>query len=462
MSLSKLIDKCKEIGTYFLQIPHNQFIRIYCHQDSDGICATSILAKALQKKHYKFQLHSIYFLTPSWVKNLLANIRPNDIVVFIDIGSSYLSLLKEHCPPNQQIIVIDHHIVDKIDALPSNLIHLNPYDFEIDGSTEACASSLAYFITQTIVSSPQTDCFALLGILGDYQNVGRQYDLTGLNKEVVSSLKKNKTISETMDLWFAGGQNRTVIQILEALKLGEENNNNLRLVSRVLKESEISPYVQFNTLNKEEKRRIASKLAEFQVGIDAFVRHVFTFEKESNPVLKDVMSITETLEGLIQAKNIGTAFSIVLGDRKKALDELEAFKSSFAQNVAESIDWANESVKKKQALFYLDVDTRFNLATIQSSANILLDKCEVPLISSIDYMNDYSLILALIPSNLRRLGMRAFEELKKTHDATSINLYDLTGANEVARTIIPKNKLKYFLETLDKQVYRFITESKGS
>ncbi|MFX0062596.1 MAG: DHH family phosphoesterase [Candidatus Hermodarchaeota archaeon] len=462
MSPSNLIEKCKEIGTYFLKIPHDQFIRIYCHQDSDGICAASILAKALQKKHYKFQLHSIYFLTPSLVQDLVTNNRSNDIMVFIDIGSSYLSLLKEHCPPNQQIIVIDHHIVDDIDAIPDNLIHLNSYDFGVDGSTEACASSLAFFIAQAIDSSPKTDCFAILGILGDYQNVGRQYGLIGLNKEVISFLKKNKTISETMDLWFAGGQNRTVIQILETLKLGDENNNSLRLVSRVLKETEISPYIQFDTLNKEEKRRIASKLAEFHVGIDAFVRHVFTFEKESNPVLKEVMSLTETLEGLIQANNIGTAFSIALGDRKKALVELEAFKLSFTQNIAEAIDWANEFVEKKQAMFYLDVGTKFNLATIQSSANILLDKCEVPLISSIDYTNDYSLILVLIPSNLQRVGMKALEELKKAHDATSINLYDLTGANEIARTVIPKNKLKNFLEALDKQVYRFIREPKGS
>ena len=82
-------------------------IQIVSDLDCDGIAAASIMASVLIKTNKNFQITFVNRINEDLVNYL--NERKPDLVVFTDMGSGYLDMLKNI---NLEIIVIDHHQIE--------------------------------------------------------------------------------------------------------------------------------------------------------------------------------------------------------------------------------------------------------------------------------------------------------------------------------------------------------------
>ncbi len=138
-----------------------EFVEVLAHHDADGIAAASILCHALFREGRQFRLRIRSRITSGDV--------PADAAVLLcDFGSGLADL-----PEN--VMVVDHHVPHF-----GGEHHVNPRLFGIDGDREMSAAGAAYLVAQHIGDNRDLVGLAVLGIIGDGQ------ELTGQNRDIVS------------------------------------------------------------------------------------------------------------------------------------------------------------------------------------------------------------------------------------------------------------------------------------
>ncbi len=102
----------------------------------------------------------------------------SDAVVLLDMGSSAIPELAHF----DGSIVLDHHVFEGEDP---RVVHVNPRKHGMDGSHDACASTLAYLVAVAL-SPRNVDLapFAIGGIIGDRQHLD---GLSEVNAGIVAS-----------------------------------------------------------------------------------------------------------------------------------------------------------------------------------------------------------------------------------------------------------------------------------
>ena len=108
-------------------IENNNVIRIISHNDADGISAAAVLANALKEENVQF--HTT--IVPRLKEDLINQLRheKHDLVIFSDMGSSFVGELNSF---KCDVIIADHHQVSDVEA-ESNVVHINPHLFDIEG-----------------------------------------------------------------------------------------------------------------------------------------------------------------------------------------------------------------------------------------------------------------------------------------------------------------------------------------
>ncbi|MHA2059810.1 MAG: DHH family phosphoesterase, partial [Candidatus Ranarchaeia archaeon] len=80
--------------------------RCLSHYDADGISSAGILSNAFREVGFNFQISIVRQLIPSILEEV-ASSKPK-VVVFTDLGSGHLPLIKKYLN-DAQIFVFDHH-----------------------------------------------------------------------------------------------------------------------------------------------------------------------------------------------------------------------------------------------------------------------------------------------------------------------------------------------------------------
>jgi RecJ-like exonuclease len=196
MSLHQRIKKASDV------ILNAEDVRIISHYDADGIAAAGIMCSALFRKKIGFHVSLVKSLgskTIDRIKN-----EKNALVLFLDMGSGQIDDLENI---KSKIIILDHHAQFR----ESKIIQVNPHFFGINGTDEACASTLSFLLAKT-VDEKNSDLVSLsvAGIVGD-----KQIPFKGLNKEIVEEgikngfIRKEKGLSLGLEPFFREGFNLT-------------------------------------------------------------------------------------------------------------------------------------------------------------------------------------------------------------------------------------------------------------
>ena len=156
-------------------IEKDSVIRLISHNDADGISAAAVIANALKEEDVQFHTTIIPRLKEDMVNQLRS--EKYDLFIFSDMGSPFI---KEFNTYKHDVIVADHHQVNDTEA-ESNVVHINPHLFGIDGSKDLCGAGSAYLAVRDL-NKKHLAHFALIGAFGDMQGQG---GFNGVNSTIL-------------------------------------------------------------------------------------------------------------------------------------------------------------------------------------------------------------------------------------------------------------------------------------
>ena len=102
----------------------NKSVRIIGHLDSDGLCSTSIITKALHREKIKFVSSIVKQVTEKLIEELIN--EDYEIIIFVDLGSGSIELINEKLI-NKKVFILDHHSTSKV---KTNVWNINPLLFD--------------------------------------------------------------------------------------------------------------------------------------------------------------------------------------------------------------------------------------------------------------------------------------------------------------------------------------------
>jgi len=129
-------------------------IRVVSHIDADGICACSLLVKALMRLQRRYSVTLLPQLNEACLKDLSTESHTH--YIFTDLGSGQLPLIKQYLP-DRNILILDHHELP--DTGDGTVIHINPHKNGIDGSKEIAGAGVVYTFIKAL--DPQNSLILL-------------------------------------------------------------------------------------------------------------------------------------------------------------------------------------------------------------------------------------------------------------------------------------------------------------
>lgn len=137
-------------------------VRVLCHFDGDGILASVILARLLDRQGREYHLSNLRSLRSEDLE--VSAVQQAPVLILADFGSSHLDLLPAGA------IVLDHHRINTTNAT----VHLvNPEVHDLVGGKEGCSAILA-FLFGLALDEANADLvdLALIGAVADRQHLG--------------------------------------------------------------------------------------------------------------------------------------------------------------------------------------------------------------------------------------------------------------------------------------------------
>ena len=292
-------------------IENNNVIRIISHNDADGISAAAVLANALKEENVQF--HTT--IVPRLKEDLINQLRheKHDLVIFSDMGSSFVGELNSF---KCDVIIADHHQVSDVEA-ESNVVHINPHLFDIDGSRDLSGAGSSYLAVRDL-DKKHLAYFALIGAFGDMQG---QDGFTGVNKLIVDDVKQSGNL---------------------------EIHDGLKIVSK-------SSEPLFKSL-------------------------AYTFSPPLPGITGDLEEYSYILDACGKNKKFGLGLSIALGEREKALKTATDLQRKYRDQLVKGLEWIKRegsvNLSHIQYLYSEDKVLKSVMGTIASiglSINLLDD-----------------------------------------------------------------------------------------
>lgn len=291
----KLEEAVQYAGDLLKSVPKNTRVRIIGHVDADGIAAASIVAIAVARAGFRFHI-SIKRTEPDLVDQIKK--EENEFVICADIGSSYLAQMEQlSCP----VIVLDHHQYEE-DA-PSNVMFINALLYGLDGSKEACGSSVAYAFALAL-DEHNTDLsqLAVSGILGDKQ----RFD--GYNRKILEDGIAKGVIDEQEEYVLRGNS------LKEALENSlEPYFSGFSSATPFIERLGLPLHVPLEELDDAQKKKLLSALTLklLEQGVDNIEWKTIGYHGKKYGDLRD---ITSKLNACARFNEAGMGVGICLGD----------------------------------------------------------------------------------------------------------------------------------------------------
>jgi len=298
MSLHQRIKKASDV------ILNEKYVRIISHYDADGIAAAGIMCSALLRKKIGFCVSFVKSLgskTIDRVKN-----EKNALVLFLDMGSGQIDDIEDI---KSTVIILDHHAQFR----ESKIIQVNPHFFGINGTDEACASTLSFLLAKSM-DEKNSDLVGLCvaGVVGD-----KQIPFKSLNKEIVEEgiknnfIRKEKGLSLGLEPFFREGFNPT----------GDKRFDDSMIIMKLLKQN-----VKYDVIEKF-------------FGI----YHISEYET-------DALTFSDVLNACGRTDNEGLGLEICLN--KKMFKEGMKIKGQYEKEIKKYALKLNDEVKRMKHIQY--------------------------------------------------------------------------------------------------------------
>lgn len=235
----------KRAADCILSLPKGTRVRIISHCDADGIASAAIAALALYRAGYGFHI-SIKKTSDDVLEDIKG--EENELYMFCDIGGSHVREMSYL----GNVILCDHHVMNE--EVPSNVINLNARSYGLDGSTEASASGIVFFLALEM-SDANFDLseLGLCGAIGDKQE---KNGFHGLNKEMLDIAQDKKHVSMSEECIFS--EKEEIMDMLEKSLEPYFVNFHGGGAIRFLQQLGLEPLKKLEELDEKEREKFFS------------------------------------------------------------------------------------------------------------------------------------------------------------------------------------------------------------
>ena len=422
-------------------IEKDSVIRIISHNDADGISAAAVIANALAEENVQFHTTIIPRLKEDTVNQLRS--EKYDLFIFSDMGSPFI---KEFNTYKHDVIVADHHQVDDTES-ESNVVHVNPHLFEIDGSRDLSGAGSAY-LTVRDLNKKHLAYFALVGAFGDMQG---QDGFRGVNELIVEDAVESGTLEIREDLKIVSKASEPIFKSLAYTFSPPlpKISGDLDGAREFLERMNLSYGIKFTDMEDEEKDLL--KEALISVNPDIF-GDCYVVPKET-PMLRDLEEYSYILDACGKNKKQGLGLSIALGEKDQALDAALKLQRQYRDQIVKGLEWVKkQGAEQLNSIQYLYSEDKVLKSVMGTIASIGL---------SVELLDDKKPVLGLsrLHKDIKISGRTTREmvakgvNLGKALKDSSNNFNGTGGGHDIAAgAMIPYESKDNFLHLVDEMV----------
>lgn len=344
-------------------------IKIYSHNDCDGLTSGAILSHMLNSLKKE---HEIEFISLDKIDELKLD---NELTIFSDLGSG--QNIEKLSKSLKNILILDHHPPIRTfnfnkSTIPGELLEINCNYFGIDGSTEICGGGISYLLARTFGCRKLSWLGVLAGV-GDMQNTYNG-KFIGLNRSILDESVELEKVSYSSGLSFYGRQTRPIYKSLSYFgDFPLYTTNNPEKCEDLLKYLNIDPNKTINQLTFSEEQKLISELNRM-LSKEVPGRYVLCIPKlligesyeflkeETNTPLRDASEFSSAINACSRNNHTDVAFKILKGDRNKALKELgkisKKHKTYLAKQISKFEEDENKIKKMDNLQYFADYDIK--------------------------------------------------------------------------------------------------------
>lgn len=326
--------------TFFKTLSHP---RIIAHLDADGLCAAAIISKA-------FNIDKV-----SVVPHLSERtMKFEEDLIIVDAGSSHLDLLNDLLP-NQKVLIIDHHKMSG--EVPDNFFLLNPLFDELDGSRDACSSTIAYEFAKSFDNKNVN--LAHLGVIGFIADAQDKLGIHCLNKKALETAIQEKLISVSQDLKFMGIHSKPLAKLLSTsydLKIPGVTND-YKGSQKLLRELNISEFnadhkKTYIDLSDEEKTTLRDSLVNLKGTTEGLFTNHYTLLEEPPGPTRDVREYATLLNACGRLEKPNIALKLLKGD-SSARSEIQEVSKEYKISLGKAMKLYKDMTVAKENNFLI-------------------------------------------------------------------------------------------------------------
>ena len=139
-------------------------IRLFHHNDSDGLSSGAILQTAFTRQGFAVQRFCLEKPYPAVLKKIFE--QKGEIIVFADFAGRIAPMISRLNRGNNLTLILDHHVAEP--ATDSMVHNLDPELFGLKGDRDITASTTCYLFALTLNSANQDLAhIAAIGAVGD-------------------------------------------------------------------------------------------------------------------------------------------------------------------------------------------------------------------------------------------------------------------------------------------------------
>jgi len=340
-------------------VEEDGLIHVFSHLDADGVAAAGIIGRALTRLDARFRVR-----ITQWIEEKILEVLADkpDLIVFSDLGSGYVNLLKEKLG-EFKIVILDHHQIRG--ETTDSFVHVNPHLHGIDGARDISGAGVAYFAARAI-DRMNVDLapMAVVGALGDLQDKYDQRMLGGLNEKIVDDGVKAGLLNVEKDLVFFGRETRPIHRTLASTThpfipgiSGEEDKSLAFLANLDIKTRTDDKWRALRDLSDDEKKRLCSALADYllsrglRLEVANLIGYVYVLSREEPwTPLRDAREFGVLLNaaGRMDRSSLGVA--VCMGDRGSAFEEVSKVLEEYRRSINKYLGWVMEKPERMREL----------------------------------------------------------------------------------------------------------------
>ncbi len=374
-------------------------VLVVTHIDADGISAGAIADITLERLGKKHEVRFEKKISEETVD--LINGSSSKAVWICDLGSGYLSEFER-----DWIVVTDHHVPDPrwrrsqtvLDSF-SNITHINPWAYGMDGSYEICGAGMTYILSKTLDPANTDLAFlAIVGAVGDFQDSGASA-LVSMNRAIVADAEAAGMLKVDMDLRFFGRETRAVNQYLQFSSdpqipgLSDNATACLQFLDRMgIRGKDGGRWRTWSGLSNDERRRatdaILSMLPEDQRGRAFGEMYTFPHEPEGTG-LRDAKEFATILNSCGRYDNAITGLRICRGNMS-AMSDAERNRAEHRKHISSAMSYIrdNHLLRERKFVQWFDAGSEIKETVVGIVAGMVLGSGEcsrnIPIVAFAD------------------------------------------------------------------------------